>query len=271
MPVPRYMHELNLDLTKAKIKKGKLIVPTELGWDIIYTIELPTSIEKYINYEQPNINSTLHITKMILGETPKSMNSKKIEEYLKNKPITGSSKWSDLMVGFVYADDSDPLNHTWMIQYRNELKEITNNFYADSIDLDCNFSTESWFDGGWHQRILIQPEDVDTIVESYKGGVIIMGPNVVQIDGERKLLLDCDRLRLRCIVKSNLWCIEFLSKDKKILKTLTFAKITGSVPMTSFIDFDHPKPWVSYLIEAEDVGHLVVVGDTLSIFRRKQI
>lgn len=272
MPIPNYIHQIKTDIKKAKIIDGKIHLPTEIGWDIIYDIDFPTSVQKY-NYDskEPLIYSDLVIKGIKLNQKEKAMTQEQIEKYLTDKSITGMFDYDDVMIGFVYSTPQDIMNYTWMLQFRNSQKNIINVFNSDAIDIDCNFSFESWYDTIWHCRVLIQHDDIESIMEVSKGHIIVKGKNLVGMDGDISLIKeDVDKIRLRCNVKLNIWYMDFLdSNNKTCQSTLSFPKISGSIPLKSHTDFSKTKPWVSYMIDPKDIGHIMKVGDTLSIYRKK--
>jgi len=265
---------INIKWNSIKINTNKKTITftTEFGHTITSKILNQVSVNQSVEYpERPEYSIGFGYTPLKVTNEKNVINFQEMKEILvKRNVIDSDYDFDDVMIGFVYSFDSDPINHTWMIQFRKTGNVIGVLNYLSMEVKNCPLQSISWHDedpkGIWHMRFYVQKNDIKTILEYEPNKVRIIGKGIKKIISEtsEEIPEDYERIRIRCDVKKNDWIIEFLKKES-VTKSFIMKNIKCNTPMYGEALFDHPKPWVSSLILRKEVQNIQILDDLMVI------
>jgi len=262
---------VKIDFNSIKVdnKKKTISFTTEFGHKITSKIVNGVIVNQTTNYpDHPDYVVNLGLTPIKVADSKNPKSIKEIRDILKNRDVLeDSTDYDDIMIGFVYADDKDPMNHTWMFQFRKNDQIVGTLNYLNIDILNCPMKSYAWHEFNiWHLRLVVDKKDIKMVEEYEFNKVRLIGKGI-------KLLIDSssmtiptkyDKLRLRCDVKNNFWLSDFIL-DSKVIKTIKSKDIKLNSNVFGEALFDHPKPWVSQNILQEDIQDIQIIDDLLII------
>jgi hypothetical protein len=201
-------------------------------------------------------------------KTKKSKSLKFLKRnYAKKNIISKNLNYDHIQVGFIYAGESEPNNHRWMLNFMDVNNNYVHVYYADKVTINCPFTTTSWEDGNWHGRFVIYKKDVKELIESDEGVMTLLGDgdigshNVMPIDD------DMDFISLRYNIYENTWYCEYI-KDDKVIGSIPCKNIISDVPLVGNVDKGYSKPKVTAKIDVNDVSGITVALNALIIKKK---
>jgi len=259
------------DTLEVDAKKHLLIFETEFGHKItskiINNMQVNQETEFPQRYPEYFVQYAFKPLKVEPQKNAKDM--KDMRDILRRRNILDQADvFDDVMVGFVYGDERDPNNHTWMFQFRLNGQIVGTMNYLNIDVRQCPMKTFAWFENGvWHLRFFIEKKDIKSIEEVSFNNAVLTGKGIKKIisSTSEEIPKEYDRVRMRCDVKKNNWFAEFLDSKQSIIKTFTLKNIKCSAPIYGNADFMHPKPWVSDYCLKKEIQDIQILDDLLVI------
>lgn len=261
--------EIDFKTIKIDPIKRTFTFITEFGHIITSKLENGVSIDQVTDFpDHPDYVVTFPMTPIKVENNKDSKNLKEIREILKQRNVLNQKDdYDDIMIGFVYADDRDPMNHTWMIQFRKNQQVIgVLNFLSINTE-NCPMKSYAWHEGDyWHLRLVIDRKNIKMIQEYDFNKIKIIGKGIKKlIDSTSETIpKKYDKLRLRCDVKNNFWFGDFILNEE-VIKTIKTRDVKLNANLFGESLFNHEKPWVSENILYEDVQDIQILDDLMII------
>jgi len=252
-------------------KKHLFIFETEFGHKITSKIINNMQVNQETEFPQPYPEYFVQYSFKPLKVEPQknSKNMKDMRDILRRRNILDQEDvFDDVMIGFVYGDERDPNNHTWMFQFRLNGQVVGTMNYINIDVRKCPMKTFAWFENEiWHLRFFIEKKDIKSIEEVSFNNAVLTGKGIKKIisSTSEEIPKEYDRVRMRCDVKKNNWFAEFLDRKQSIIKIFTLKNIKCSAPIYGNVDFMHPKPWVSDYCLKKEIQDIQILDDLLVI------
>jgi hypothetical protein len=201
-------------------------------------------------------------------KTKKSKSLKYIKKnYINRNIINENLNYDHIQVGFIYANESEPNNHRWMLNFMDINNKYVHVYYADKITINCPFTTTSWEDGNWHGRFVIYKKDVKELIELEEGVMTLLGDGDIGSQNVTPIKEDIDLVSLRYNIYENTWYCEYI-KDEKVIGSIPCKNIISDVPLVGNVDKSHSKPKVTANIDVNDVSGITVALNALIIKKK---
>lgn len=242
-----------------------LIVRTEVGYDLVFELQPQIRVNPYEATEKGTPEFQTSIAWTLKGARPRGIAMKvpQIKDLIKDRSLLPMDMdWDIAQIGFVYSNDRDPNNHRWWLEglkagtkmgtFSSELSE-----YMFDISSTAPIGTRSWSDGIFHGRFTISKDNIEDIIETSPGKIIINGNGKGKI-GDIKANVDipdtCVVARLRFDIRKNVWYTEFLdNKGVTVGNILTSANLMCDAKFKGHT-IPHPsRPKVSGMVMRSDI------------------
>jgi len=258
------------DSIKFDPEKKTWTFTTEFGHTITSLIEPMITVNQTIEYpEYPSYSVQFNYKPIKVKPLEGAKNLQQIREVLKDRNILeNTDKFDDVMIGFVYANNTDPMNHTWMFQFRKNGQVMGVMNYLNINVKNCPMKTFAWFENEiWHLRFVVKREDIKSLQEYELNKALLIGKGVKKTISETSedIPKEYDKIRMRCNVQKNFWITDFLDKKKNIIKSFNCQDMKCSAPVYGEADFDHAKPWVSQYALKKEVENVQILDDMIVI------
>lgn len=249
------------------ITKEKITIKTETGHEISFTLiprvfvdlDAKTDDKKpffYVTFDHEYIGT-------INGSKP--MTSKAIrKKFIKVNLLTENSVYDHIQLGFVYADDKDPDNHKWMLNFMDVNNNFLFGYNANKVKLNCPFTTVSWEDGVWHGRFVIYKKDVEELTEPEPGYFVLKGSGNIGTHILTPIEKGIESISLRYNIFSNTWYCEYI-QNGKIVGTTPCKNIICDVPFIGKVDLSNDKPKVTAELKVKDIKGISIALNALII------
>lgn len=248
---------------------------TELGYNIIFEVEPHVSVNWSDPFRDgvPEFQTNIMLKPLSVEKDKNPMNREQIKEILDTRCVIPEDlNYENFTVGFVYATPQNPQNHKWMFEFRRRKQLFWAQHFLGINLRKVPITTNSWFDGVYHGRFLVQKHDVGTVVEDTPGYVTIIGAEANKtnpvVDFSRVIPADIDKVRLRFNIREDYWYADLLKKDQVIsdLKPLKIRQIAAeSIDFDGVADFSFQKPKVYYLCDRSEIADAKLMAETLII------
>ncbi len=254
------------------IEKNELTVPIEFGYSVVFKLNPMVAI----NNQDPWANGVPELQTNIMAQPlqiKKSDKSKSREEILaalkERNVIPPGLQYEDFTIGFVYAQNTNPNNHKWMLEYRKN-SQIFSAMHFLGVNTKCPLSTTSWHDGIYHGRFVANANDVKMVLEDKPGYVTIVGNKENQHNAKgdvSKIPAKCEDIRFRFNVKTDIWWIDFLDEfqGSAVGPAMKCKNILVDAPLEGYIEWAQPKPKVTMHAKPKDIAEFSQMGDTVII------
>lgn len=266
-------------IIKSKLKDDTLIVKTDFGLDVYYKISHTTSVDSITKYDDgiPDFATDIGIDFIKVVKHKKAKTRQEITSILKKESIIPHDLVFDrILLGFVYADNTDPNNFRWWLDFRDAKDQSIYNYYTDDIEINCPITTTKWHDndpnGIWHGRMVFSPNELQTILEPKPGKLIVSGELRSKISLDTKKICSSqnipektESLRLRYNIREDLWLCDILDKEEKEIKTIPSKSIMCDAKMYGNILIEGDKPKVSVKVKIEDISDMGIAFNGLII------
>lgn len=261
------MNYREINTTKT-FKDDILTIETEFGHKLSFKIIPSILIDIENDYDDglPDFSSNVKLEFIKIETNPKTIPQEEIKEIYKLRSIIPSNlEYDHVLLGFVYAEKTDPTNHKWWLDFRDSFNKSVFSYFSNFIDIECQISTKSWNDGIWHGRYVFAKKDIGSILEKEPGKLIISGvKNIEQIQNSIKLPEKTSYLRLRYNIREDFWNADIMSSDHKQIDTLIGKNIITTAKMKTHILSDS-KPKVSTRVDLNDIGDVGILVNTIII------
>ena len=265
-------------IVKSKIKNDLLIVSIpDFGIDLHYKLLHSTSVDPITKYDDdvPDFTTEVNIDFIKIVKHKNSKTQQEIANLLKDTSIIPPNLVYDhVLVGFVYADVSDPNNFRWWLDFRDSKNQSIYNYYGDNIEINCPITTKSWHDedpnGIWHGRFVLSSNELSYIKEPSTGKLIINGkPKTEKLDYSKvcsptQLPKKGKKLRLRYNIREDIWFCDVLDKNNKELETIPCKSIICDAKMYGDV-IPGNKPKVSTIVNISDISNIAIAVNSLII------
>lgn len=266
------MKPFGVDFKKAIFdpETGFLTIPTGTGYDINMRLSPSIKIEEIIGQNrEPGFFAQLNISESNITATKNPIRSQEeLTKFIKELPfIPEGLNYKDFLLGFIYSQPQDPDNHKWFMQFRNDQDQFIEVLTVpDKVDILCPVSTFSWFDGNWHGRLKVVPNELDTIETISDSHVKIKGKKCAGYkQGDISIMPEgTDNVVIRYNIFKNKWYCHFMKEDKT-LKELECDSMIIDCPMEGFVNRSHSKPKVTQQIKPENIASIQFLSNTLII------
>ena len=124
-----------------------------------------------------------------------------------------------------------------------------------------------WFEGNWHGRMKISPNDLKEVKEIKPGHIEIIGKKCGgHPKGDISLAPpNTEKLAIRYNIFKNKWYVHFML-GKESLKEIECDSIITDCKAKGFVNREHPKPKVTQQIEMKDVASIQFLSNTVIIY-----
>ncbi len=258
------------DSIKIDTKKKTFTFTTEFGHTIISKLQNSVSVNQSMEYPgHPEYVVNFGFKPIKVDNEKNVTNFKEMKNILKKRNmIENEDKFDDVMIGFVYAQPEDPMNHTWMLQFRvnGQVVGTLNSLQIDTKN--CPLKTFAWHENNiWHLRFFVERKDIKMLEEYEPNKVRLVGKGIKTIitSTSEDIPKEYEKLRMRCNVKDNLWIIEFLDKKNNTIKDFIMKNIKINSPTYGEALFDHDKPWVSSYSIHKEIQDIQILDDLMVI------
>lgn len=269
-------------IIKSELDNDVLIVTiSELGYKIHWKINHTTfvdSITKYKEDDYPDFITEVQL-KFIKTEPLKDAKSKEeTTEILSHQSIIPPKlDYDHILLGFVYADDSDPNNFRWWLDFRDTKDQSVYNYYADNIKINCPITTTKWHDedpnGIWHGRMVFSKSVLHNILEPKPGLIIVNGKlrqeckplNSKNICSPQNIPEKAESLRLRYNIREDIWFCDFLDREDKEIGVIPCKSVICDAKMYGQVLKVGDKPRVSTRININDISEIGIAINSLII------
>jgi len=267
---------------KSTSNVKEIKITDEFGMVANYKVDFSTYIEpeaydpehcEWCKKGIPEIVTEFNITLKDMSKTKQALSREDIKTIMKTKNIIPPTLVYDhFLLGFVYADSSDPNNHRWWIDFRNNKDQSIYNCWGDKIKINCPYTTHSWFENEFHHgRYRFSSGDVEAIKEPRPGELVILGKlkkeckpikNVCSI---QHLPDKAHTLRFRYNTREDLWFCDILDKKDKSLGQISCKSlICDAITYGNVINVgDRPK--VNTRINVTDISDIAIAINSLII------
>jgi len=260
---------------KSKSDTKRVTVEDEFGFIQIFDLEhetyiLPENYDpencKWCKKGIPELRTTFKTTLVDQSKTKNSVPREKIIELLKTRSIIPPSlEWDNILVGFVYADETDPNNHRWWINFRNKQDQSIHSIWTDKVESRCSISTRSWMDGIWHGRFVVAKNDLESIQEE-NGKLFLIGKKKDTPKHDvSKIPKGTESLRLRFNIRENLWFCDFLDKKDEEITSVPTKNIDSDAVMFGHVINIGDRPKVSMKIYPKDISKFSLELNSITI------
>lgn len=258
---------------QAKIDKDTIVVNTEFGYKLHYKIIPFVNVDPATKYEDgnPDFTSSLSLQFLKLEVEKGAKSQDEIAKVLRERNIIPPGLDYDFFyVGFVYADDSDPNNHKWWLDFRKDDMSVLN-LFTDSLKINSPATTASWFANGvWHGRFKVTSDMLEFVKQEGESGFFVKGrrparkisQNICSPDSMPK---GAKYIRLRYNIRQNFWYAAFLDKSHEQIEEQQFGSIICDAPMEGVVHVADGKWRVSSRIDVKDVAGIAQIANSLII------
>jgi len=265
-------------IVKSKLKKDIIIITlSDFGIDLHYKINHLTQVDPVTKYGDGELDYTTDVNLDFI-KLVKHKNAKTTEEILnliKSTSILPPDLLYDhILLGYVYADDSDPNNHRWWLDVRDSKNQSIFNYYGDKLIINCPVTTKAWHDedpeGIWHGRMVFSKNEIVSIKEQKPGQLVINGKgrsepiDSSKICSPQNIPKKTSSLRLRYNIREDIWFCDLLDKEDKPLGVIPCKSIICDAKMYSSV-MEGEKPKVSVKININDISDVAIAINSLII------
>jgi len=268
-------------IIKSELDNDILIVKVpEFGFEIHYKINHITTIDPLTKYDDgsPDVNTDVGIEYIKTVKYDNLKTQDQIAEILKKESIIPPKLVYDhILLGFVYADDTDPNNFRWWLDFRDKKNQVVYNYWADNIQINSPITTKSWHDedpnGIWHGRMVLSHSELNSIMEQKPGSLVINGKlrkeckplKQKNICSSQNIPEKTESLRLRYNIREDLWFCDILDKEDKEIGVIPCKNIICDAKMYGQIFVVGNKRMVSTRININDVSEVGIAINSLII------
>lgn len=268
-------------IIRSKLDNNILIIKIpQFGLDLHYEIIPLTTIDIDTKFDDgiPDFatSASLKFIKIVKHKNIKSHDE--IKEILRKESIIPPDlEYDHMLLGFVYATDSDPNNHRWWLDFRNSKDQSVYNYFGDRVEINCPITTKAWHDsdpnGIWHGRFVFSSNELKSIIEEDIG--------ILKINGKLRTEckpLDINRvcnitnvpentvsLRLRYNIREDIWFCDILDKEDKQIGQIPCKSIICDAKMYGQITMIGGKPRVSTRVNINDISDIAIAINSLII------
>ncbi len=252
----------------------------QFGMDIHYKIIAETTIDPDTKYDDglPDITTDVNLDYIKTVKLKNAKSQKQIINILKKETIIPPGLLYDhILLGFVYADSSDPNNFRWWLDFRDCKNQNIYNYYTDKIEINCPVTTKAWHDqdpdGIWHGRFVLSPREVKTILEPKRGTLKINGLlksqckplNVKNVCSIASIPDNTESLRLRYNTREDIWFCDVLDKTDNQIGQIPCKSVICDAKMQGEVKTIGDKPKVSIRINIKDISDVAIAINSLII------
>lgn len=252
----------------------------ELGYSLYFTLtpEVAISTDVKDDNDNPIFDTQINYNFLRLEKHKNHKNLEEVKTHLKDISIIPPDLLYDhAFLGFVYANESDPNNHRWWIDFRDNKDQSIYNYYSDDIIINCPITTTKWHDedpnGIWHGRFVFSKSELETIMEPKTGKLIVNGKlrteckplNLKNICSPQSIPKGGESLRLRYNVREDIWFCDILDKKDKELGSIPCKSVICDAKMYGQIVMVGNKPRVSTRININDISEVGIAINSLII------
>lgn len=253
---------------RFKSDVNTMVVRTEIGYDLVFELVPQIRVSPYEKTEQGTPKFQTSIVWQLKGARPKgnAMKVPEIEKLVKDRDLLPMDMdWDVAQLGFVYSNARDPNNHRWWLealksgQKMGEFKSLLSE-YVLKVSSTAPIGSRSWFDGIHHGRFTFAKDNIESIKETGPGEIMITGNGKGKL-GDIKPNVEipetCTVFRLRFDIRKDVWYIEMLDKEGKVLNTAISRTIMSDAKFKGLIvrlPQDPARPKVSGIINRSDVS-----------------
>jgi len=268
-------------VVKSKLKDDTLIVEVpDMGLRLHYKITHSTTVDSETKYADniPDFTTDVELTFVKMEKLSNFKNQTQIKAILKKESIIPYDLVYDhILLGFVYADSTDPNNYRWWLDFKDSKNQSVYHYYGDKIQMNCPVTTKSWHDpdpnGIWHGRFVLSPNEVKTILEPKKGVLNIIGKLKAEckpLDTKKVCSIanipdKAESLRLRYNVREDIWFCDILDKTDKQIGQIPCKSIICDAKMYGEVVTIGDKPKVSTRINVKDISDVAIAINSLII------
>ena len=272
---------------KSTSNVKEIKITDEFGMVANYKVDFSTYIEpesydpehcEWCKKGIPEIITEFNITLKNMSKTKQALSREDIKTIMKTKNIIPPALVYDhLLLGYVYADSTDPNNHRWWLDFRDSKNQNVYNYYSDKIEVNCPITTKSWHDpdpeGIWHGRFVLSPNQIKTILEPKNGTLKIYGKLTSQcrpLDTKKVCSIEnipakTESLRLRYNIREDIWFCDILDKTDTQIGQIPCKSIICDAKMYEEVKTIGDKPRVSMRINITDVSDVAIAINSLII------
>lgn len=267
-------------LIKGKVKPESLIIETEFGFDIYYKLIPTVYIDAITKFKDniPDFSTNIEVEFIKLVKHDNVKTQKEITEILKGVSIIPPNLIYDyVLLGFVYADDTDPNNHRFWLDFRDNKNLNVFTYYGDKIEIHCPITTKTWHDedpnGIWHGRMVLSANKLDSILEPEPGNLIINGKLRSQCKPIKQKNIcrptdipeKANSLRLRYNIREDIWFCDILDKEDKEIGVIPCKSIICDAIMYGIVFVVGNQYKVSTKINVSDISEIAIAINSLII------
>ena len=261
---------------KHKLDKDTLIVDNEFGYRVTYKIISQSFVDPVTIHDDkiPDFFSQVQLEFVKIEKLDDAKPQKHIEEELKKRSILDPSlQYDHILLGYVYADATDPNNHRWWLDVRDKQDNNISNLYCDEIEIRCPFTTKAWHDGIWHGRFVFNPAQLESIKQPKPGKLVLQGKLKTQcrpIDPNKTCSLPqvpngTKSIRLRYNIFEDLWIADFLDNKDEAIGNIPVKSIMCDVTTYGQVLKIGDKPKVSIRMSINDISEIAIAVNSLII------
>lgn len=265
---------------KSKVDKDIIIVNIpEFGYKIHYKLVPETFLySDRVDDDKPHFSTGMELEFIKLEATDKSKTNEEIDKIFRNKSIIPPSLVYDhILLGFVYADDNDPNNFRWWLDFRDNKNQNVYHYYTDNIEINSPITTKSWHDedpnGIWHGRMVFSSNELQSILEPTPGKLVVRGKlrkqckplNQKNICSSQDIPEKTESLRLRYNIREDIWFCDILDKEDKEIGVIPCKNIICDAKMYGQVFAVGNKRRVSTRININDVSEVGIAINSLII------
>jgi len=268
-------------IIKSILDKDVLIVTIpQLGYEVHYKMYPTTTIDPVTKYEDnlPDTATSIRLEFIKTVKLPTAKTQEQVVELLKNESIIPPELIYDhVLLGFVYADDKDPNNHRWWLDFRDSKNQSVYHYFADTIEINCPITTKAWHDpdpnGIWHGRFVLSNNDLRNIKEPEFGKLLVNGSlkqTCKPIDKKKvcstaNMPIETESLRLRYNTREDIWFCDILDKEEKQIGQIPCKSIICDAKMYGEVTIISGRPKVSTRVNINDISEVAVAINSLII------
>jgi len=268
-------------IIKTQVENDVLIIKIpQFGYEIHYKIIPVTTIDPVTKYDDnlPDIATSVDLQFIKTIKLSNAKTHDEVAEILKKESIIPPNLVFDhILWGFVYSDKTDPNNHRWWLDFKNDKNQSVYNYYSDKIEINCPITTKSWHDenpdGIWHGRFVLSPKEIKTILEPKSGVLKIYGKlksECKPIDTKKVCSVanipdKTESLRLRYNIREDIWFCDILDKTDKQIGQIPCKSIICDAKMYGEVITIGEKPRVSMRININDISDVAIAINSLII------
>ncbi len=264
----------------ATLKDGVMVLETEFGYQVTFKMvpyfgintTRPWMKHPKTGVDVPEFQTAFNFQPMDVSPLEGAKTKDEITAILKEKTVLPAQlDYDNFTIGFIYANDDNPMNHKWMFEFRRN-KNIFHAMHFNGVNIDAPFSTTSWHDGIYHGRFQMNKDAFKKVLESKPGWVTITGNdhNKHRPKGDTKMIPEAAKsIRFRFNIKTDYWYGDLLDgKGESVAPPLKMHDILGDgITLTGNIDWDSnpAKPRVMFYTICREIKECNMMAETLVI------